>query len=158
MKPVSLALVLALALGATVQAAEAPAADKAVVASISELVAAVNRGDQPAALAHFTPDATITEDVAPYRWQGPDAGAGWMKAMFENSQKAGMTEVVMTLGAPTHVQVEGDRAYAVMPGALTLKGKGQTLHATGVLTFALQKTANAWRIGLMSWGGEPIHP
>ena len=124
MKVTSLVFAFALGVSAAGQAAETPPADKAVVASISDFVAAVNRGDQPAALAHFTPDATITEDVAPHRWQGPEAGAGWMKAMWENSQKAGVTEVVMTIGAPTHVEVEGDKAYAVMPGGPTLKGKG----------------------------------
>ena len=157
MKPISLAFALVLGLSTGARAAEAPAADKAVVASISDFVAAVNRGDQAGALTHFTSDATITEDVAPYRWQGPDAGAGWMKAMWENSQKAGVTEVVMTVGAPTHVQVEGDRAYAVMPGALTLKGKGPTLHAN-LQAGSAAKTIGAWRIGLMSWGGELIHP
>jgi hypothetical protein len=42
-------------------------------------------------------------------------------------------------GLETQVLTEGDRAYEVVRGVVTLNSKGQTCHQTGVLTFALQK-------------------
>ena len=134
----------------------ADAAD--AVATIARFTAAVNAGDQQAAIAHFTADASITEDIPPYRWQGPEAGAQWLLAMWENGQRAGLANIAMTLGAPTRVEVTGDHAYVVVPGALTFDMGGQPRRDDGTLTFALQKSGEAWLIGSLAWAGGPRAP
>jgi len=135
---------------------QAEAAD--VVATITRFTAAVNAGDQQTAIAHFTADASITEDVPPYRWQGPEAGAQWLLAMWENGQRAGLADIAMTPGAPTRVEVSGDHAYVVIPGALTFEMGGQPHRDDGTLTFALQKSGDAWLIGSLAWAGGPRAP
>src|SRR5687768_1679534 len=107
-----------------------------VVSAISEFVDAVNRGDQGAALTQFTNDVSIIEDLAPYRWQGPNAGSEWMQAMFENAQRIGITSIAMQLGNATRVEVEGRYAYAIVEGFLTYGGPTPR-RSDGLLTFAL---------------------
>ena len=75
-----------------------------VVASIKDFVGAVNRGDQDHALALLTKDVSIVEDLAPFRWQGPTAGAEWLLAMFENAQANAITGIFMQLGHATRVE------------------------------------------------------
>src|SRR4051812_19691957 len=104
--------------------AAAPADEREVASSVASFVDAVNTGRRAEALAHFTADVSITEDIAPYRWQGPAAGAEWLDAMWKNGQRLGASNIQMHLDTPIRVEVTGDRAYEVVPGVLTLEGKG----------------------------------
>jgi ketosteroid isomerase-like protein len=72
--------------------------------------------------------------------------------------RLGVSNIQMHLDTPLRVEVTGDRAYEVARGVVTLEGKGPPLHESGMLTFALQRSAGAWKIGLMSWGGEAAKP
>jgi ketosteroid isomerase-like protein len=146
----------ACALGAGPLAA-APADERAAARSVAAFVDAVNKGDSKAALARLTTDAAITDDLAPYRWQGPHAGADWFGAMGRNAQRLGVTRILMNLAAPMRVEASGDSAYEVVRGSLVLEGKGPPLHANGVLTFALRRSGGVWRICLLSWAGERPH-
>jgi hypothetical protein len=55
--------------------AAAPADEREVASSVASFVDAVNTGRRAEALLHFTADLSIVEGIAPYRWQGPAAGA-----------------------------------------------------------------------------------
>jgi ketosteroid isomerase-like protein len=132
-------------------------AEHAVAHSVVAFVDEVNAGRQQAALAHFTRDVSIVEDLAPYHWQGPHAGTDWLEAMFRNGQKMGMTTILMHLGSPSRIDVTGDRAYEIIPGVVTLEGKSGNLRESGALTFALRKRGRAWKISALSWSGERAH-
>jgi len=123
-----------------------------VVVAIKDFVGAVNRGDQDRALALLTKDVTIMEDLAPYRWQGPTAGAEWLVAMNENAQREAITGIFMQLGRATRVEVEGPHAYAIVEGHLTYNGV-KLLHSHGTLTFALVKEQRGWLISAFAWTG-----
>jgi len=124
-----------------------------VADTIAEFVDAVNRGDRPNALAHFTGDATIVEDLAPFRWHGPNAGAEWMLAMWENAQRSGVSVIVMEISPPMRIEVEADFAYAVVPGLLTYQGNEATLRSDGFLTFSLIASDGRWLISALVWTG-----
>lgn len=123
-----------------------------IAAVITEFVDAVNRGDQEAALSLLASDVTIVEDLAPYRWHGPAAGAEWLRAMFENAQRNGITGISMNLRNTTRVEIDGPHAYAIVEGLLNYEGAvpGQS---DGLLTFALVKHDGAWLISALVWTG-----
>ena len=129
-----------------------------VAGSIDRFVNAVNAGEFGAALAHFTPDATIVEDIPPYRWQGPQAGSQWLAAMGENAARSGLTGIAMKLGDATRVEVDSDNAYAVYAAVLTLSGDDLRLQSGGCLTFTLQRGETGWLINALSWGGPAPQP
>jgi len=70
----------------------------------------------------------------------------------------GISDIQMKLGVPAQVLAQGDRAYEAVAGVVTLKGKGQTLHEVGTLTFALEKIRGDWRIVMLAWGGAAAAP
>ena len=125
-----------------------------IASTISTFVDEVNSGRIEAALARFTPDVTIVEDLAPYRWQGQDAGSRWLTAMAANAERLEVTEVVMDLGMAQRIEVEGVTGYAIFDGTVLLKAVDQTLREAGLLTCALERHSDEWLISAMTWTGQ----
>jgi ketosteroid isomerase-like protein len=138
---------------------QTPAGSVEAMAAISHFTEAVNQGDMAGALGYFGPSPTVVDDLAPYRWQGAGAGGAWMAAMGANAEAKGITVINMRLAKASRVEVDRDKAYAVVPGVLTFTFRdGHTEHADGLLTFALQQTAGAWKIDVLTWTGPREKP
>lgn len=134
-------------------AAEKPEAELA--AALARFVDLVDKGDVPAALAYYLPNASIMEDLAPYHWQGPKAGMDWLNGMASNAEAHGMSNVQMHVGAPTTVLVTGNRGYEVVPGELTYTFKnGDIRHAQGHITVAAERTEKGWQFEALTWAWE----
>ena len=130
------------------------AAPPAVMATVSRMTDAVNRGDMPIAFAAFTASPTIVEDIAPYRWQGPGTPQAWIAGMGANAEAHGITTINMRLAPAMRIDVTGDRAYVIVSGLLSFKLKdGHSEHANGLLTVLLQRTGGDWKIDTLVWSG-----
>jgi ketosteroid isomerase-like protein len=57
----------------------------------------------------------------------------------------------VTLGKPRQVHVAGTHAYVVVPTNLRYNEKGRLIKTTGLMTLALHKGAEGWRIGVWAW-------
>lgn len=127
--------------------------DKAdVLATIRQFVDNFNKGDAKTAAAACAEHASILDEFPPYEWTGKGACATWMKAYDSDAAKSGIADGLVTLGTPRHVDISGDRAYAVIPSDYAFKKKGVPVKETGsMFTFALQKTPAGWRIVAWSW-------
>lgn len=127
--------------------------DKAdVLATIRQFVDNFNKGDAKTAAAACAEHASILDEFPPYEWSGKDGCATWMKAYDADAAKNGITDGLVTLGTPRHVDIAGDRAYVVIPSDYAFRKKGVPVKETGsMFTFALQKTAAGWRIAAWSW-------
>jgi ketosteroid isomerase-like protein len=126
----------------------------AISAAIRTMVGAVNEGDLQAALEAFADSAVIIEDIPPYRWDGAGAVMAWLKAMGANAQRLGATEVAMELMASARTEVDGNRAYSVHSGRLSLGAGDSKLTADGQLTFTLINSNGAWLIDSLVWSGS----
>lgn len=151
---------LAMVLVMTPALAAAPpvAGDKAgVMAAVNQFIDGFNTGDRKSMLAACATPASIIDDFSPHEWQGPTACADWAKAFDATSKAEGITAPVVTIGTPWHLDVTGDRAYVVAPSTYAYKLRGKpTTEPRSVWTFALRKTAQAWRITGWAWSsGKP---
>ena len=69
-----------------------------------------------------------------------------------DAARRGITDGAVTLGTPLHVDVDGNRAYLVIPSTYAFKLKGKSVKETGSLfTFAMLKGSKGWRIVGWSW-------
>jgi hypothetical protein len=149
LRQAALALLAATALTAT----EAAASDEAdVMKVVNDYNTALNRGDQKAAASDSARELAITDEFAPYSWQGPGANAGWFADYAKWTKKNVVRNDTVALAAPWHVVVDGDRAYAVVPATFTYTKQGaKVVEAGSVWTFALHRTAGHWLIVSWAW-------
>ena len=145
-------ILIALALCAMTQSPAAAQDNSAVMAPVQHFVDAFNKGDAKAAAAVCASQISIIDEFPPHIWNGPGAFAKWWKEYDADAKKNGVTDGVVTLGAPKHVDVTGDLAYVVVPADYAYKQNGKPTKETGsILTLVLQKSATGWRILAWSW-------
>ena len=128
-----------------------------ISAAIAAMVDAVNKGEFAVASAHFASEVVIVEDLAPFRWEGPDAVSQWLAAMGANAAKHDLHAITMTLARTVRMMVEDDRAYAVCLGELEYTRASGKLTALGHLTFTLARRGG-WLIETLVWSGPETAP
>jgi ketosteroid isomerase-like protein len=144
---------MAIALAVVLAAGPATASVKTdVMATMQQLVNAFNKGDMNMWVTSCAAQTSIIDDFPPHEWLGPTACSDWWKAYDAFSKSQGVTDGVVTLGKPWHVNVTGDRAYLVVPTTYTYKQHGKPVTESGsVFTVVLQKIATRWRVTGWAW-------
>jgi ketosteroid isomerase-like protein len=143
---------LTFAFAPPVTASPAMALDaKDIVAVINLFNDSMNRGEMSEAQATFTPAPSIIDEFPPHHWDGPTAFADWGAAFEANSKSHAISMPAVKLLKPSHVSVEGDRAYAVVPALYEYRLHGRKTREQGLFTFALAKIAGHWKIDAWSW-------
>jgi ketosteroid isomerase-like protein len=124
----------------------------AVMKSIHQFVAGFNAGDAVKALEVCADQMSIIDEFPPFEWHGAGACAQWLADYDADAKKNGITDGVVTLGEPRHVDVAVDRAYVVAPADYDFKLKGKpTGENDSTFTFALKQSAPGWRITGWCW-------
>jgi hypothetical protein len=138
---------------ATPVSAQAP--DPQLIAPIQKFLDSFNKGDSAGAMATHAAgaDLVIIDEVPPFIWRGTKAFQAWSAALDSFSKKAGMTEQMVTISAPTRTESSGDSAYVVVPAVYTYKEKGVAMREAAQMTFALKKGASGWLIHGWTWTG-----
>lgn len=142
-----------MALVVVMTAGTASASDQAdVMATAHQFIDGFNKGDVKSALAACASPVSIVDEFPPYAWQGANACADWATDFESNAKKNGITDSIVTLLKPKHVDVTGDRAYVVVPANYDYKLKGKKTSQKGsIMALALRKTPAGWRITGWSW-------
>ena len=124
----------------------------AVVAKVHQFIDGFNKGDTKNALAACASPASVIDEFPPHHWEGPTACADWSNAYDADAAQNGVTDGIVTLGTPWHVDVTGDYAYVVVPAKYAYKQHGKpVVEPDSVLTVALKKFAAGWRITAWAW-------
>ncbi len=143
------AIALAVTVCGVLASGAASAADDAM-APVNQFIDALNAGDAKKAAAH-TPSSPIIDEFAPHRWNSFGA---WLRDFMADAKKNKVTDVDVTLAAPTTSTVGAKEAYEVVPNTITAKADGKPNEEKGIFTFALVKTAHGWRIASWAWAKQ----
>jgi hypothetical protein len=129
------------------------ASDKTdVMATIRQFMDGFNKGDVDSAVATCADQTSIIDEFSPYEWHGVGACSNWANDYVADAKKNGITDGIVTLGKPRHVDIAGDRAYVVIPANYKFKQKGKVVSEIGsTFTVALQKGGAGWRITGWAW-------
>jgi SnoaL-like domain len=123
-----------------------------VMVPVHQFVDGFNKGDTKAALAACADQTSIIDEFPPHEWHGARACSNWMNDYDADARKNGITDGIVTLSKPRHIDITGDRAYVVVPANYTFKKKGTLVKEIGsMFTFALQKGEAGWRITGWAW-------
>jgi hypothetical protein len=93
----------------------------------------------------------ITDEFAPYAWTGASASAEWFAGLQKLIAEEHETDAVITVAAPSELQINGDQAYGAYPAVITVKVNGKMQREKGSFAFALQKTAGTRHIVSWAW-------
>jgi ketosteroid isomerase-like protein len=148
-----LLIALSVASFAPFLAAQTPGTERTgVLAPVHQFIDGFNKGDTKAALAACADETSILDDFPPHEWHGAGACAKWASDFDADAKMKGITDGVVTLGKPSHVDITGDRAYVVVPTSYTFKQKGKPVNEVGsIMTLTLKKSSSGWRINGWSW-------
>ena len=122
------------------------------VAAIRKYVDAFNKSDGETMAATFAVPGSILDGMAPHAWQGPTACQDWFRDVSIEAKQHSASDHFVRLGEPLHNNVTGNSAYVVVPANMTFKVHGRQITQTGaILTVALHKLADGWRITAWAW-------
>jgi len=123
-----------------------------VLVAVNRFVDGFNKGDMKALLTYCANETSIIDEFPPHEWHGAGACQRWMDDYNANAKQNGITDGLVTLGKPSHVDVTGDRAYVVIPSTYTWKQKGIPMREDGsAFAFAMHKEKAGWRFVGWSW-------
>ena len=122
-----------------------------VMAPVRQFVDGFNKSDIKMAQAACADQTFIIDDFPPHEWRGSRATSKWFHDLAALGKKYDMSDPFVTLGKPRQVHVTGTHAYVVVPTNLRYKGKGQLIKRTGLMTLALHKAVDGWRIAGWAW-------
>ncbi len=142
---VAVLVVVAAGLGV---AAESPE-QTAVMKTVNQFVGGFNKADSRATLATCGHQTSIIDEFPPHTWQ---ACSAWLNDYNAWAKKNGVTQGLVTLGDPRHVDITGNRAYVVVPTSFMFMQNGTPMKEEGsTLTLVLQKSPAGWRITAWTW-------
>jgi hypothetical protein len=118
---------------------------------IDNHIKAFNAQDREGFSRVFGATAIIIDGIAPYRWLNPNAPAHWLDDCDKWRKANGVTEERFSYKMGFW-NVEGDYAYAVISGTLTITLKGQTVARNGTLAYTFAKHGAVWKIEAQAWG------
>ena len=75
----------------------------------------------------------------------------WFHDLAALGKKYDMSDPFVTLGKPRQVHVTGAHAYVVVPTNLRYNENEQLIRRTGLMTLALHKAVDSWRIAARAW-------
>jgi ketosteroid isomerase-like protein len=130
----------------------AASAQTDVMATVNRFVDAFNKGDTTAVAAMCAEQTSIIDEFPPHEWHGGGACSKWVNDYNTDALKNGITDGIVTLGTPLHVDISADRAYVVAPANYTYKQRGTEVKEVGsIFTLVLQKGAGGWRLTGWAW-------
>lgn len=124
----------------------------AVMKPINQFVNGFNKGDTASAMAACSETTAIIDEFPPHMWTGAGACQAWADDFDAEAKKNGITNGFVSLGKPSHFEINGDKAYVVIPSNYTFKQKGKKMAEPGsFFTFVLNKGTAGWIITAWSW-------
>jgi len=123
-----------------------------VMVPVHQFVDGFNKGDTKTAVAACAEQTSIIDEFPPHEWHGMGACLNWANDYDADARKNGITDGMVTIGQPRHIDITADRAYVVVSANYTFKKKGKLVKEIGsMLTLALQRGEAGWRITAWAW-------
>lgn len=123
-----------------------------IMAKVNQFVEGFNKGDVKTAVGACADQTFIIDEFPPHQWQGLGACSAWATDYEADAKKNGVTDAVVTLDKPRHVDITGEVAYLVVPANYRFKQNGKPMKEVGsTLTVVLKKGSAGWLITSWAW-------
>ena len=99
-----------------------------VMVPVHQFVDGFNKGDTKTAAAACADQTSIIDEFPPHEWHGTGACLKWMNDYDADAKKNEITDGIVTLSNPRHIDITADRAYVVIPSDYTIKQNGKVVN------------------------------
>ena len=149
--PTVVAVILAMSVRTSVDAATMTLVDAAVMAPIDALVAGIDTRSPGAVARAYVPSPTITDEFAPFVWRGAGAAKRWSDDFGRMACAAHIEAIRVSHVRPSYVVTAPERAWVVVPTTFRYRVGRASQRETAAWTFALVRAAGRWRIATSTW-------
>ncbi len=125
-----------------------------IMALFNRAVAAFNAGDMAGWEATCVSPAAVIDDFPPHFWHGASACAKWWAAYQADAKANGMSGGSVTLGKPSHVAVDGNSGYLVVPATYTYRLHGKPASEAGLFTVTFTRQSGRWLMSAWAWADQ----
>ncbi len=122
-----------------------------VMAVVRQWADGFNKGDVKSMTASCADQAAVVDDFPPHEWHGAGACSKWFNDFQTFAKQAEITDPVIAVGTPWHIDVTGEIAYVVAPATLIYRKKGKPAELVGIITVVLNNGTANWRITSLTW-------
>ncbi len=135
------------ALPAAARAADPPG----LISALGDFVRTINGSDDAPFAALFAPDASITDTVYPYHWQGQDAAKRYFDDLQADLKSVGWTDLKLSKDGEPFVVVRPGFAYAAVHLWIDYKAHGSAHRDRGIFSLSLHQDGKKWKITSATW-------
>ena len=151
LRPLLAASLLALAIFAGAPASADPV-PPAALATVDQLLAAINADDLAGVAATYSVEPTIVDEFAPFQWSGVDASKKWFKDFRALAVASGISKVHVARHAPRYFHRDGHFGYLTVPVDYTYSLKGSPVTERGAFVLSLYEMEGlGWKIRASAW-------
>jgi ketosteroid isomerase-like protein len=125
-----------------------------IMALAQSVLDAANANDPSRLAGLYTGDAIVIDELSPFTWTGPNAGAAWLTAVaqFLAAKKSSLTASALAI---SEYRSNGDAAYMVQPLRVSVVAGGKTNVELGTQTYTFRKVNGVWKISSAVWTTKP---
>jgi uncharacterized protein (TIGR02246 family) len=136
-------------------AASEPQPPAAILKLANAAMHAANTNDATAFAGLYTDDAVVVDEIAPFIWRGPDAGASWWRAVAVVAQKMQMTNLRASNIRVSEFKAAATDAYLVEAMTVTANANGKRFTEPGTTTYTFHNAGGTWLISSQVWTAKP---
>jgi hypothetical protein len=123
----------------------------AVHQAVDGFIAALNGSDPAPFAATFAPQASITDTLGAFNWQGKDAPTRYFSALQAELKADGWTGLELAHRGNETVMGNQGHAYAAVPLFVNYTVHGQKKQDQGIFTLTLAQAGKSWKITSATW-------
>ena len=129
----------------------ASAAPPGVQQTVQAFVAALNGTDPAPFAAVFTAQASITDTLGAFNWQGKDAPTRYFSALQAELKADGWSGLQLAPRGDDTVMAKQGHAYTAVPLFVNYTVHSQKKQDQGIFTLTLSKAGKSWKITSATW-------
>ena len=132
-------------------AAAVAAAPPGLISALGDFVRTINGSADTDFAALFAADASITDTVYPYHWQGQDAAKRYFDDLQLAVKSVGWTDLRLVKDGDPFVVARPGFAYAAVQLFIDYKAHGAPHRDKGIFALSLRQDGKMWKISSATW-------
>ena len=127
-------------------------------AMVTNVIDKFNDGNTRTFLSAHVDNAVIIDEFAPYVWSGRGTARRWLSDYNRMTKRQRVTDARLDYGKPIRADLDGKRAYIVLPTTYSFVQSGVKESEVSTMTFVVRRVHGRWKIASWTFSGNAPAP